>query len=112
MRASLQIAQVGIAAALFCATAQAAAASELPLHFGQVATRAIAYFRAADSVETRLRGQGVTLHPQLAGLRIRIEAALDATESALKQGDNARAEQTLLRAAALLDRYARSFGGN
>jgi outer membrane murein-binding lipoprotein Lpp len=76
-----------------------------------VSTRAIANFRAVDSIEQRLRDRGLVLHPQLIALRLRIEAALDETDAALKASDLAGAGEAMARAEALLDRYAQSIGG-
>jgi hypothetical protein len=82
------------------------------LRFGQAATRAMANFRSADSIEDRLRAQGSTLHPQLIGLRLRIEAALNDTEAALGNSDLEAAGESMKRAEALLDRFARKLGGD
>jgi ElaB/YqjD/DUF883 family membrane-anchored ribosome-binding protein len=84
---------------------------EARLRFGQVATRAVAHFRAADSIEAGLREDGATLHPQLIELRLRIEAALDETQAAMDKGDFKAAKESIERAEALLDRFARRLGG-
>ena len=52
---------------------------------GLVATRAIAYFHSMDSIEENLNSLGLTLHPQLVSLRLRIAAALNDTDDALEQ---------------------------
>jgi hypothetical protein len=76
-----------------------------------VATRAIANFRSADSIERRLNADGATLHPELTVLRLRIEAALDETQSALDKGDLENAREATGRAEGLVDRFARKLGG-
>src|SRR5579863_975563 len=78
---------------------------------GLIATRAIANFRSADSIEANLVSQGQTLHPQLITLRLRIEAALDEAQTAVDQNDTATAKEALDTAQALLDRYAQRLGG-
>ena len=86
-------------------------AQETKLRFGHVATKAVANFRSADSIEERLRADGMTLHPQLVALRLRIESALDEIEEAIGKGELAAANETLVRASALVDRFARQIGG-
>ncbi len=78
---------------------------------GLIATRAIANFRSADSIEANLVSQGQSLHPQLITLRLRIEAALDEAQTAVNQNDTATAKEALDTAQALLDRYAQRLGG-
>lgn len=76
-----------------------------------VATRALANFRSADSIEYSLRGQGNTLHPQLAAMRMRVEAALDQAEGDLKKSNLQDANEALDRAQGWLDRLSRRLGG-
>ncbi len=78
---------------------------------GLIATRAIAYFHSMDSIEESLNSLGVTLHPQLVSLRLRIEAALNNTDDALEQSDLATANEALDVAEALLARLAAKLGG-
>jgi hypothetical protein len=78
---------------------------------GLVATRAIAYFRSADSIEENLKEQGATLHPDIVSLRLRLEAAMDETDKAIDQCDLTAAGKALERAQALLDRFAAKLGG-
>ncbi len=82
------------------------------LRFGQVATRAIANFRSADSIEARLRAQGSTLHPSLITLRLRIESALDEAEAALKKGDLDSAGEQIKMAEGMVDKFAHRLGGD
>ena len=78
---------------------------------GLVATRAIANFRSADSIEANLSAQGHSLHPEVVALRLRIEAALDEAQEALDQADPAAANKALDRAQALLQRFIQRMGG-
>ncbi len=80
--------------------------------FDLVATRAVANFRSADSIEEHLRADGATLHPQLIALRLQIEAALDETQAALDKGDVDTAKKATDRAEGLLERFARRLGGD
>jgi hypothetical protein len=84
---------------------------ELRMRFGLLATRAVANFRAADSIEDRLRNKGAVLHPQLTALRLRIEAALDEAQAALDKSDAGTAGEAISRGEVLLDRFARKIGG-
>lgn len=97
--------------------AGAAAGADTPLkdaklRFGHSATRATANFRVADTIEARLGEQGMSLHAQLIATRLRIEAALDQAQAALDKGDLETVNETLKRAEALLDRFARQIGGD
>ena len=92
-------------------TASPAAIREMRHQLGLVATRAIAYFRSADSIEESLEEHGATLHPDIVSLGLRLEAALDETEKATNQCDLAMAGKALERARALLDRFAAKLGG-
>jgi ElaB/YqjD/DUF883 family membrane-anchored ribosome-binding protein len=89
-----------------------AALKAAKLHFGQVATRASANFRSADSIEERLKAQGSTLHPSLVTLRLRIETALDKAEAALGKNDVKTAVDQTKQAEGLLDKFARKLGGD
>jgi hypothetical protein len=86
------------------------AEKELRLRFGNAAARASAWFQSADTFEARLRESGSTLHPQIATLRGQIEAALDEAHAALDRNDAAEADEAIIRAQALIDRFARHFG--
>jgi len=76
-----------------------------------VATRAIANFRSADSIEANLNARGQSLHPQIVALRLRIEAALDEAQKAVDQTDPAGANEALDNAQALLQRFIQRLGG-
>lgn len=80
-------------------------------HFDLAATRAAANFRSADSIDARLQRDGQTLHPRMAVLRARIEAALSEARYEMDRADYPDAEDALTRADALLDRFAREIGG-
>jgi phage shock protein A len=72
--------------AIGAATAQnAASEKELRLRFGNAAARASAWFQSA-------------------------EAALDEAHTALDRNDAAEADEAIIRAQALIDRFARHFG--
>ena len=78
---------------------------------GLVATRAVANFHSADSIEANLNRHGHTLNPQIVALRVRIEAALDEAQKAIDQGDPAGANEELDMAQALLQRFIQRLGG-
>jgi hypothetical protein len=80
--------------------------------FDLVATRAVANFRSADSIEARLRADGATLNPQIVSLRLRIEAALDEGQADLDKGDVDSAKKATERAEGLVDRFAKKLGGD
>ena len=84
---------------------------DLNKRLGLVATRAIANFRSADSIEKNLKAMGLTLHPQLVSLRLRIEGSLDTAEAAIEHNDLRAAAEALDQAQALLDRFAAKLGG-
>jgi hypothetical protein len=83
---------------------------ELRIRFGNAAALASAWFQSADAFEARLRDDASTLHPQIATLRGQIEAALDEAHAALDRNDAAEADEAIVRAQALIDRFARHFG--
>jgi hypothetical protein len=95
------------------ATAQDAARqrADAQLQFGLVATRAVANFRSADSIEASLNEDGATLNASLAALRVNIEKALDDAQAAIDKNDFAAAKTRIERAGAMLDRFARALGG-
>jgi hypothetical protein len=76
-----------------------------------IETRAIAYFHSMDSIEERLRSEGMVLHPETVVLRVRIEAELGEARAALDADDLATAGEALDRAQALVDRLAVKLGG-
>ena len=76
-----------------------------------VQTRAIAYFHSMDSIEERLRAQGMVLHPETVVLRVRIEAELGEARAALDQDDLPAAGEALDRTQALVERLAAKLGG-
>ena len=78
---------------------------------GLIATRAIANFRSADSIEANLNREGHSLHPQIVALRLRIEAALDEAQKAIDQADPAAANEELDMAQVLLQRFIQRLGG-
>ena len=79
--------------------------------FMLVATRATGYFISADSIEANLRERGMSLHPDIIVLRVRVQAALAETQSAIDRGDLEAAGESLDLAQALLDRFASKLGG-
>jgi hypothetical protein len=89
----------------------AAAMRDVRHREGLAATRTIAYFRSLDSIEENLNSLGVTLHPQLVSLRMRIEGALNNVDEALERSDPAAANAALEEAEALLARLAAKLGG-
>jgi len=94
------------------AQSQTQAQKDAKLRLGLLATRAIANFRSADSIEANLNAQGLSLHPQIVALRLRIEAALDEAQKAVDHGDPAAANEALDRAQALLHSYIQRLGGD
>ena len=76
-----------------------------------IQTRAIAYFHSMDSIEERLRAQGMVLHPETVVLRVRLEAELGEARAALDEDDLVAAGEALDQAQALLDRLAAKLGG-
>jgi hypothetical protein len=93
------------------AAQETAAQRETRHHFDLAAIRAAANFRSADSIDARLQQDGAVLHPQLAALRMRIEAALSEARFEMDRRDYPAAEDALTRAQALLDRFAKAIGG-
>jgi len=91
--------------------AQAQAQKDAKKRLGLLATRAISNFHSADSIEASLSQEGLSLHPQLVTLRLRIEAALDEAQTADDHGNTADAKEALDTAQALLDRYVQRLGG-
>src|SRR5882724_3894768 len=79
----------------------------LRLRLGQAATRAIANFHSADSVEESLRMQGSVLHPSLIALRLRIEASLNESGAALNKGEIESARESIGRAEGMIDKFAK-----
>jgi len=99
-----------------CLSAQTPAPKEpsqkdVRYRFGLVVTRAVANFHSADSIEAGLAAQGSTLNPQIATLKLRIQAALDESHKALDGGQVAAADEALTRAESMLDRFAAKIGG-
>ena len=78
---------------------------------GLAATRAIANFHSADTIEEHLRAEGQSLHPELMRLRLNIESELDEADSAINRGDLTGAAKAIDRAQAFLDRFAARLGG-
>lgn len=97
---------------LLMAPPQGSPQKEMRHRFDMVATRAIANFHSADSLEKRLNEDGATLHPQLVALRLRIDAAIREARAELDRGDLPEAGESIDRAEALLDRFARKLGGD
>jgi hypothetical protein len=112
---------VGLLLALGVMWAQDAPSSRVPApaqpqkdaerRLALLATRAIANFRSADSIEANLNARGHSLHPQIVALRLRIEGALDQAQKALDHADPAGANQALDNAQALLQRFIQRLGG-
>jgi hypothetical protein len=88
-----------------------AATREMRHRLVLIQTRAIAYFHSMDSIEERLRAQGMVLHPETVVLRVRLEAELGEARAALDEDDLATAGEALDQAQALLDRLAAKLGG-
>lgn len=76
-----------------------------------IQSRAVAYFHSMDSIEERLRSEGMVLHPETVVLRVRLEAELGEARAALDEDDLAEAGRALDQAQALLDRLAAKLGG-
>ena len=93
------------------AQSQTQAQKDARLRLGLLATRAIANFRSADSIEANLNTQGLSLHPQIVALRLRIEAALGEAQRAVDHGDAAAANEALDRAQGFLQRFIQQLGG-
>ena len=91
--------------------AQTTAQKDAQLRLGLLATRALANFQSADSIEANLNRHGQTLHPQTVALRLRIEAALDEAQKASDESDTAAANEELDMAQALLQRFIQRLGG-
>ena len=92
-------------------TPQTKAQKDAQKRLGLIATRAIANFQSADSIEANLNRHGQTLHPQTVALRLRIEAALDEAQKAIDEADPAAANEELDMAQALLQRFIQRLGG-
>jgi len=105
---------MALAAGLFAQdkpTVDPAALRETRHHFDLAATRASAYIHSVDSIEANLQQDGAVLHPRIAVLRLRIEAALNEAGAAINERDLKAAENAIERAEALIDRLAREIGG-
>jgi hypothetical protein len=90
---------------------QTQAQKDVKKRLGLLATRAIANFRSADSIEANLNEHGQSLHPQLVTLRLRIEAALDEAQTAVDHNELDDAKEALDTAQSLLDRFIQRLGG-
>lgn len=84
--------------------------AEARLRMQLVASRALALFRAADSIASSLQARGMRLRSTSTALRVRIEMVLDRAEAAIGSGDVERAAGELERAEALLARLGRETG--
>ena len=111
MKALLLILALSCGLAAQQRTAGPAEARAARHHFNLVAARSAANFRSADSIEANLRRDGAVLHPQIASLRARLEAALSDARYEMDQHDYPAAEDALKCADALLDRFAKAIGG-
>ena len=80
--------------------------------YNSVSARATANFASANSIEASLHQWGVTLHPQLISLRIRIQASLKEAQSDLDHGDISEANAAMDRAMGFLDQFAQRLGGD
>ncbi len=94
------------------ARSQTQAQKDAKRRLGLLATRAEANFRSADSIEANLNARGLSLHPQIVALRLRIEAALDDAQKAVDAADPAAANKALDSVQALLQRFTQSLGGD
>ena len=93
------------------AQSQTQAQKDARRRLGLLATHAIANFRSADSIEANLNARGLSLHPQIVALRLRIQAALGEAQKAVDHGDAAAANEALDNAQALLQRFIQQLGG-
>ena len=85
---------------------------ETRYQLGLVATRAVANFEAADSIEVALKAHGFTLNPQIVTLKLRIQAALDEAHKDLDKGELPAANDAIKRAASMLDKFTDKIGGS
>ena len=92
-------------------SAREAAIRQLRHRLNLVATRAIGYFHSADAIEAHLRSSGLSLHPETAVLRARLERSLDQADASVGRGDFAAALESLDLAEALVARFASKLGG-
>jgi hypothetical protein len=102
---------IGPAAAQEPPAKQSTAIREVRHRLGLVATRAIANFHSMDSIEESLNDMGMTLHPDVVSLRVRLESALDAAEAAIQRDNSKDANEALDQADGLLSRLAAKLGG-
>jgi hypothetical protein len=91
--------------------ARAAAIRQLRRRFSMVATSASGYFHSADSIETNLQADGMSLHPDTLVIRARLERALDQADVAIRNGDFVHALESLDLAEALVSKFAQKLGG-
>jgi ElaB/YqjD/DUF883 family membrane-anchored ribosome-binding protein len=87
------------------------ALADAELHFELTSTRAVANLRSLATIEAALEARGFTLHPRIAALRLRIEAALDKAEKAVEKNDAATAEEETHKADGYLERLEAQIGG-
>jgi hypothetical protein len=87
------------------------ALADAELHFQLTSTRAVANLRSLATIEAALEARGFTLHPRIAALRLRIEAALDKAEKAVEKNDATTAEEETHKADGYLERLEAQIGG-
>jgi hypothetical protein len=101
-----------LAGALVAQTApESDALKDARYRLGLTATRAVANFEAADSIEANLKAHGSTLNPQIVTLKLRIQAALNDAHKALDKGELKQTNDAIKRADSMLDKFADKIGG-
>lgn len=94
-----------------CATAETRL-EEAKLRLAHANTRAIGDFRSAESIEFNLNSRGMSLHPRIVTTRARIESALTEAQVAIDGQDLRAFDKIIRRLESLLDRFAKSIGGD
>ncbi len=111
---------LAIAWVAFCTVIASAFAGDKPAEdrleearerFDNVAASASGQFQSLDSIEARLKQDGLSLHPQLVTLRARIGASLDEAHRAIDRGDLKAANRAMKTAEELVQRLAHRLGG-
>lgn len=84
---------------------------ELKGEFNDLAARATAAFEVVHNLEARLKSEGLTVHPDIRGRKVRVEMALDDAEEAIREGRTGDARKWLKRADGHLDRLEKALKG-
>ncbi|MBS1835644.1 MAG: hypothetical protein JST65_23205 [Acidobacteria bacterium] len=99
-------------AVLLAAFEDEAAANNAAKHrFDDVAARALAVFEMVNNLEARVRENGLTLHPDIRGRKLRVEMALDDAEAAIKENRWKEVRKSTERASAHLERLEKALTG-